>query len=69
MEGNDEDEEINLEMKISSSEAAFQLDKLRTYSLQRSNREFSQSVLHLVSELENKIFREPKDYKQIFIDE
>ena len=50
------------------SEAAFHLNKLRTYSLQRNNREFSQSVLHLVNELENKIFRKPKDYKQSCID-
>ena len=57
-----------LKDKISLNEAAHYLDKLKTYSLQRQNKVFSNSVLKLVNQLENMIFTEPKDYKQTCLD-
>ena len=68
LEGLDEYENDNIEDKISLNEAAHYLDKLKTYSLQRQNKVFSNSVLKLVNQLENMIFTEPKDYKQTCLD-
>jgi hypothetical protein len=50
------------------NEAVHCLDKLKLYSLQLGNKDFYNSTLLLVNQLENKIFKEPKDYKQTCLD-
>ena len=54
--------------KMRKNEAVHCLDKLKLYSLQLGNKDFYNSTLLLVNQLENKIFKEPKDYKQTFLD-
>ena len=63
-----EEQNEEIEDRISLNEAAHCLDKLKLYSLQRGNKDFSNSTLLLVNQLENKIFKEPKDYKQTCLD-
>jgi hypothetical protein len=62
----EQNEEI--EDRISVNEAVHCLDKLKLYSLQLGNKDFYNSTLLLVNQLENKIFKEPKDYKQTCLD-
>jgi hypothetical protein len=63
-----EERNEEIEDKISLNEAAHCLDKLKLYLLQGGNKDFSNSTLLLVNQLENKIFKEPKDYKQTCLD-
>ena len=67
-DANNLEEQGEDDIEITLKEAANYLDKLKSYSLQRQNKDFSKSLLQLVNQLENMIFTEPKDYKQTCLD-
>ena len=65
----DNDEEIDETVeKVSLSQKVCMYQKIKIFSLQRFDREFSQKLFKMAQEMENAVFSEKKEYTQQQLD-